>query len=96
VNRGNRNNWIKVKLVGTRSNRNAYGAMVKVSAGDLVQYHETQSAHGYNSTSDPVITFGLGGRKAVDSIEVRWPNGGTQVVQAPKLRSVVEIVEAAP
>ncbi|MCU0758204.1 MAG: CRTAC1 family protein [Steroidobacteraceae bacterium] len=96
VNRGNRNNWIKVKLVGTRSNRNAYGAMIKVTAGDLVQYHETQSAHGYNSTSDPVITFGLGARKAVDAIEVRWPSGSTQVVQAPKVRGVVEIVEAAP
>ncbi len=94
VNRGNRNNWVKVKLQGTRSNRNAYGAMIKVTAGDLVQYHETQSAHGYNSTSDPVITFGLGPRTVVDSIEVRWPGGGTQVVRAPKPRTVVDIVES--
>ena len=94
VNRGNRNNWVKVKLQGTRSNRNAYGAMIKVTAGDLVQYHETQSAHGYNSTSDPVITFGLGTRTVVDSIEVRWPGGGTQVVRAPKPRTVVDIVES--
>ncbi len=62
-------------------------------ADDLVQYHETQSAHGYNSTSDPVIAFGLGLRQLVDSIEVRWPNGGTQRLRAPKVRSVVEIVE---
>jgi enediyne biosynthesis protein E4 len=93
VNRGNRNNWVKVRLQGTRSNRNAYGAMLKVTAGDLVQYHETQSAHGYNSTSDPVITFGLGTRAAVDTIEVRWPSGATQTVRAPQVRSVVDIVE---
>jgi hypothetical protein len=94
VNRGNRNNWVKVKLEGTRSNRNGYGAMIKVMAGNLVQHHETQSAHGYNSTSDPVITFGLGARTAVDAIEVRWPSGVVQRVVAPQARSVVKIVEA--
>lgn len=96
INRGNRNNWIKVKLTGTRGNRNAYGAMIKVTAGDLVQYHETQSAHGYNSTSDPVITFGLGRRTTIERIEVRWPAGGTQVVEAPRTGGIVEIVETAP
>jgi enediyne biosynthesis protein E4 len=95
VNRGNRNNWVKVRLQGTRSNRNAYGAMIKVSSGDLVQHHETQSAHGYNSTSDPVITFGLGARTAVDSIEVRWPSGATQTIRSPQPRTVVDIVEPA-
>ena len=95
VNRGNRNNWVKVKLQGTRSNRNAYGAMIKVTSGDLVQYHEVQSAHGYNSTNDPVITFGLGSRTTIDEIEVRWPGGGTQMVKTPPLRTVVEIVEIA-
>ena len=94
VNRGNRHNWVKVRLQGTRSNRNAYGATIKVTSGDLVQYHETQSSHGYNSTSDPVITFGLGARTAVDSIEVRWPSGATQTVRAARPRTVVDIVEA--
>jgi enediyne biosynthesis protein E4 len=94
INRGNRNNWVKVKLEGTRSNRDGYGAMIKVTAGDLVQYHERQSAHGYNSTSDPVIIFGLGARTAVDAIEVRWPSGIVQRVAAPQARSIVRIVEA--
>jgi enediyne biosynthesis protein E4 len=94
VNRGNRNNWVKVRLQGTRSNRNAYGATVKVTSGDLVQYHETQSSHGYNSTSDPVITFGLGTRAVVDAIEVRWPSGATQTVTVARPRTVVDIVEA--
>ncbi len=96
VNRGNRNGWIRVQLQGTRSNRNAYGATVIVRSGDLVQYQETQSAHGYNSTSDPVLTFGLGSRTQVDSIEVRWPGGGTQVIEKPAIRGTVRIVEAAP
>ncbi len=95
VNRGNDNGWIKVRLEGQRSNRNAYGARITVVSGDLIQHHETQSAHGYNSTNDPVITFGLGGRKSVERIEVVWPSGLRQVVDAPRLRSVVTIVEDA-
>lgn len=96
VNRGNGNNWLKLKLQGTRSNRNAFGARIKVVAGDLVQYHEVQSAHGYNSTNDPVITFGVGQRKQVDRIEIVWPSGGTQVVESPAMRRTLLIVESSP
>jgi hypothetical protein len=93
INRGNRNNWIRVQLEGRRSNRNGLGAWITVTAGDLVQHHETQSAHGYNSTSDPVVTFGLGRRQAVDRIEVRWPSGTRQRIEAPSIRTTVRVVE---
>jgi hypothetical protein len=96
VNRGNANGWIKVQLQGTRSNRDGLGARIKVVAGDLVQYHELQSAHGYNSTNDPVMTFGLGTRKTVDRIEIIWPSGITQVVEAPATRRKHLVVEPAP
>lgn len=95
VNRGNGNAWIKLALQGTRSNRNGYGARVKVIAGDLVQYHEVQSAHGYNSTNDPVIGFGLGARKAVDRIEIIWPSGIVQVLDAPAIRKLHRVIEPA-
>ena len=95
INSGNRNAWIKIALQGTRSNRNAYGARVRVVAGDLVQYHELQSAHGYNSTNDPVLTFGLGGREKVDRIEVTWPSGAVQVIETPAIRRKHLIVEPA-
>jgi hypothetical protein len=95
INSGNRNAWIKIALQGTRSNRNAYGARVRVVAGDLVQYHELQSAHGYNSTNDPVLTFGLGGREKADRIEVTWPSGTVQVIETPAIRRKHLIVEPA-
>jgi len=95
VNRGNANAWIKVALQGTRSNRNGYGARIKVVAGDLVQYHEVQSAHGYNSTNDPVLIFGLGSRKSVERIEVIWPSGTVQVLESPAIRRTHPIVEPA-
>jgi hypothetical protein len=93
INRGNDNGWIKVALEGRRSNRNGYGALVRVVAGDLVQTAESTSAHGYNSTNDPVLHFGLGARTAVDAIEVRWPSGAVQTVKRPKIRRTVRIVE---
>ncbi len=78
LNRGNDNNWIKVKLVGTRSNRSAYNARVKAVAGDLEQTREIYSGIGYNSLNEQTITFGLGKRDSVDRIEVTWPSGQVQ------------------
>jgi hypothetical protein len=93
VNAGNDNAWIKVKLQGTRSNPQGYGAIVKVTAGDLVQYQELTSAHGYNSANDTTLIFGLGNRSKVDEIEVRWPSGAVQKITKAKLKQINRIVE---
>ena len=74
-NKGNDNNWIKIELEGTESNRDAYGARVKMVAGSLTQYREHTSAHGYNSANDLRLHFGLADNAIVDSIEVLWPSG---------------------
>ena len=96
INRGNRNAWIKVSLQGAGGNTDAYGARVTVVAGPLVQHHEVQSAHGYNSTNDPTLVFGLGAARAVDHVEVRWPSGKVQRVEGPALRDTLRLVEPAP
>jgi hypothetical protein len=80
LNAGNDNNWIRIALVGTKSNRDAYGARVKLVAGDLVQYREHTSAHGYNSANDYRLLFGLGDNDSVDFVEVTWPSGSVQRV----------------
>ncbi|MBM4239691.1 MAG: hypothetical protein FJ154_09200, partial [Gammaproteobacteria bacterium] len=51
--------------------------------------------HGYNSTNDPVLTFGLGTRQTVDRIEVVWPSGAVQVVEAPAIRRKHLLIEPA-
>ena len=61
-NKGNQNNWIKVKLVGTVSNRDGIGAHVKVVSDNLTQLREVTSATGYNSADDLPVEFGLGER----------------------------------
>jgi hypothetical protein len=61
--------------VGTRSNRNGYGAKVEVSAGGVTYSDEIRSGSSYVSASDPRAHFGLGKAQRVDSIVIRWPSG---------------------
>jgi enediyne biosynthesis protein E4 len=79
---GNKNNWITIKTESPGKNRDALGAQVKVTSGDLVQLKEVHSGGSYISQSDTRLHFGLGARTKVDSIEIRWPSGGgTEVVK---------------
>jgi hypothetical protein len=72
---GNRNNWLSIKCVGTRSNRSAIGTRVRVTTGEHVQTDEVMSGSSYYSQSDLRLHFGLGSAKQTDLVEVRWPSG---------------------
>ena len=92
-NRGNRNNWLTVNLVGQESNTNGYGAKVTLAADDLTQHREATSAHGYNSGNDPRMHFGLGNKSSIDFIEVLWPSGKKSKVMNPSINQTVTIEE---
>lgn len=68
------NHWLKLKLVGTKSNRSAIGAKVLVRYGKKMQLQEVVSQSSFYSVNDPRLHFGLGAEKIVD-IEIRWPSG---------------------
>ena len=70
---GNKQNWIKIKLVGTICNRTAIGARVRVTTGKHTQMDEVQSGTSVMSQNDLRLHFGLGKVKTVDTIEVKWP-----------------------
>jgi len=95
-NKGNQNNWIKVKLVGTVSNRDAVGTHVKVVSDDLTQLREVTSATGYNSADDLPVEFGLGKRTVVNLIEVTWPGGVVQTLANVDINQMVTIIESSP
>ncbi len=67
--------WITLKLVGTRSNRSAIGARVRLFSSDGVQLQEVRGGGSYFSQNDPRVHFGLGRSAVMDRIEIRWPNG---------------------
>jgi hypothetical protein len=69
------NHWITLKLVGTRSNRDGFGARVQIKAGALTQTAEVRANSSFESASDPRIHFGLGTAEQVDEITVHWPSG---------------------
>ncbi len=70
---GNKNNWIKIKLIGTKCNRTAIGARVRVVTGKRGQMDEVHSGTSVMSQSDLRLHFGLGQTKVIDLIEVKWP-----------------------
>ncbi len=72
---GNANHWLQLLLIGTRSNRDAVGARVKVTAGDLVLYDEKKGGMSYQSAQDPRLHFGLGQHSTVEEVEIKWPSG---------------------
>jgi hypothetical protein len=92
-NEGNAKHWLQVRLVGTRSNRDAVGARITVVAGKQRQIREVNCGSGFVSASSLVQHFGLGDASRVDSLHVRWPSGQeTQLVDLPVNRRV-RIVE---
>jgi enediyne biosynthesis protein E4 len=80
-------NWIKIRVVGTKSNKTGIGARIKVVAQTgslllnakpgtpLTQIEDVKSCNGYYSASDLRIHFGLGDAKKADLVEIRWPSG---------------------
>jgi enediyne biosynthesis protein E4 len=86
--------YISVKLIGSTSNRDGLGAVVKVTAGGAAYTKVMDGSSGYLSHSVYPLYFGLGGSESVDSIEVKWPSGKTQTVSPPiKINSLIEIKE---
>ena len=70
---GNKNNWIKLKLIGTKCNRTAVGARARVVTGSHTQIDEVHTGTSVMSQSDLRLHFGRGQNKKVDLIEVKWP-----------------------
>jgi len=74
-NEGSTNHSLRVKLVGTKSNRDGIGSVVRVTSSKDQQWQMLRSGSSYLSQSELVLTFGLGMQSKVDSLEVQWPSG---------------------
>jgi hypothetical protein len=87
------NHWITLNLVGTKSNRDAIGAQVKVStlAGD--QFGTVTTSSSYQSSGDKRLHFGLGTSESIREIDIRWPSGIRQVLHDQKPDQIVKITE---
>jgi hypothetical protein len=93
---GNKQNWIKLKLIGTKCNRTAIGARARVITGKHIQMDEVNSGTSVMSQNDLRLHFGVGNVGTIDAIEVKWPT--TQKVERftqVKVNQILTIREGA-
>jgi len=87
------NHSVLVRLVGTRSNRDAVGARLQLTAGGKAQVREVKAGSSYLGQHDLRVHFGLGRVATIDRLEIRWPNGQTETVPGLDIDQIVTIVE---
>ena len=89
---GNRS--IRLRLVGTKSNRDAIGATVRIESGGVSQTRMVKSGSSYLSQSELPLTFGLGNRDLADRVVIQWPSGRTEEFRALKAGRAYQCVES--
>jgi peptidoglycan hydrolase-like protein with peptidoglycan-binding domain len=90
-----RNHWLTLKLVGTKSNRDGFGARLEAVAGDLRQTVEAVSHSGYLSQCDPRPHFGLGQHTKVEKLTIYWPSGSVQTIENVKADQILTVTESS-
>ena len=89
-----RNRSVRIQLIGTKSNRDAIGASVKILYGTAVQSRLVKSGSSYLSQSELPLTFGVGKRDRVDRLVIEWPSGRTEEYKNLACGRAYECVEA--
>jgi enediyne biosynthesis protein E4 len=93
-NNGTKNQWLGMKLVGSKSNRDGIGSRITVTdETGRKQIFDLNTAGSYLSSSDPRLIVGLGPNGTVKQVDVRWPSGNVQTVSRPSLNRYIEIKE---
>jgi len=87
------NHSLRVKLVGTKSNRDGIGAVVRITAGSDKHWQMMKSGSSYLSQSELVLTFGLGSKMKADTVEVQWPSGQVDKISNIATAQTVTIEE---
>jgi hypothetical protein len=91
---GPSNRSVRLKLIGTKSNRDGIGALVKLTAGSETQTKMLRSGSSYLSASELVLTFGLGRHDKAESIEIHWPSGQLDRLSAVPAGATLTVTEA--
>ncbi len=93
--KASQNNWLEVDLRGVKSNRMGVGVQLTAKAGDLLVYREVKGSEGFGATSPYRQHFGLGKQAKIDSLEIRWPSGVSQVFKNLDVNQIISVQEDA-
>jgi hypothetical protein len=88
-----KNHWVGMELTGTKSNRLALNARVRVTVGDLVQWDEVRSGGSYLSQGDLRLHFGLGAHSKIDTMEIFWPSGKKDILKNIAVDHLYSVLE---
>ena len=88
-------NYLRVKAIGTRSNRDGIGAKVRVTSGDSVQQQIVRTGSSYCSQSEMVLTFGLKKNETAAQLEILWPSGEIDRYRELKANQLIEVTEGS-
>jgi len=89
-----RGHWLRLKLIGKSPNRDAIGAVAKLTAGGQTQTQQVMPTRSYLSQVELPLTFGLGDETEVKQLEIIWPDGTSQVVSVPEVDLLLEITQS--
>jgi hypothetical protein len=90
---GNANHWLEVLLIGTKSNRDGIGSVLKLTAEGFVRVDQAKGGTSYMSASDPRIHFGLGKRTKIDSLVITWPSGQVNKLTDVPVDKIIAVKE---
>jgi hypothetical protein len=93
-NAASANRSLRIKLIGTKSNRDGIGATVKLTSGGETQTEMLRSGSSYLSASELVLTFGLAHNEKADTIEIHWPSGQTDRLSSVPAGATITVTEA--
>ncbi|HWV99033.1 MAG TPA: CRTAC1 family protein [Candidatus Acidoferrum sp.] len=85
--------WIRLKLIGTKSNRDAIGAWIKVSVDGQILWRQVMPSRSYLSQSELPVTIGLGAKDKVDGVDILWPSGVSQRIPSPATGRLTVVTE---
>ena len=88
-----KHNWIKLKLIGTESERDAIGTKVKVMSGQHIQHSTVLSGDGYLASNEKGLHIGLGAQSNIDKIVIDWSSGRQQTLQNVTPNQTIQVVE---
>lgn len=88
-----RQNWIRFRLVGRKSNRDGIGARIHITYAGFGQWNHVTTSVGYACSSEPVVHFGVGSADIVDSAQIRWPSGIVQTMSHLRARQLYTVQE---
>jgi len=90
---GNRHKWLRVRTIGTTSNKSGLGTVVRVTSASGTQTQTVHSGSSYASQSELTLTFGLGDDPRITRLELIWPSGKTQTLSDLAPNRVVTVDE---